>query len=140
MQAVTEKNWWERNWKWFVPVIVLTALLLFAGFFFLIFSFVQGIMKASEPYKVAMQAATANATVQEKLGTPINEGFFISGTVKTNNHSAEADMVIPLNGPAGSATLYVTADKVADQWQYKRLFIVINESKQGINMLEHMNK
>ena len=36
------RNWWERNWKWFVPSGCLTLILLGCLFIGLIFTVVMG--------------------------------------------------------------------------------------------------
>ena len=32
MNQPQERNWWNRNWKWFVPVGCLGAIVLIVGF------------------------------------------------------------------------------------------------------------
>jgi hypothetical protein len=45
------RNWWDRNWKWFVPVGCLGSLILFLGFIAAIMLLVFGMMKSSGAYK-----------------------------------------------------------------------------------------
>jgi len=45
------RNWWDRNWKWFVPVGCLGSLILFLGFIAAIMLLVFGMMKSSDAYK-----------------------------------------------------------------------------------------
>src|SRR5947209_11013610 len=66
------RNWWQRNWKWFVPLGCLTSLGAVVIFVLCIVAVVFGAMKSSEPYKYAMAHAQADARVQSALGSPIH--------------------------------------------------------------------
>lgn len=114
------RNWWQRNWKWCVPVIVITPVLLCGGFFTLIFSFVFGMMKNSEPYQHSLKLATNNAQIQAVIGTPIKPSFFITGNINITNNNGNADLSYSLTGPKGSVQLDVVAQKQMGTWSYTR--------------------
>lgn len=118
-------GWWSRNWKWFVPVGCLTLILLFCLFLGLIIGVVMTSMKSSDAYKQAVAKARANPTVVEKLGTPIEEGFFVSGNINVQNNSGDADLQIPISGPKGKAVIHAVARKSAGKWEYSRLTIAL---------------
>lgn len=118
-------NWWSRNWKWFVPTGCLTLILLFGLFIALIFGVVMGSIKSSDAYKQAVARARANPTVVESLGTPIAEGYFVSGNISVQNDRGNADLQIPISGPKGKAVIYAVAVKSAGQWEYSRLSVAI---------------
>ncbi|MGH9669098.1 MAG: cytochrome c oxidase assembly factor Coa1 family protein [Terriglobales bacterium] len=120
-----QPGWWSRNWKWFVPVGCLTLILLFCLFIGLIFSVVLTSMKSSDAYKQAVAKARANPTVVEKLGTPIEEGLFVTGNINVQNNSGDADLQIPISGPKGKAVIHAVARKSAGTWEYSRLTIAI---------------
>lgn len=120
-----QPNWWSRNWKWFVPAGCLTLILLFCLFIGLIISVAMGAMKSSDAYKQAVARARANPTVVEKLGTPIAEGYFVSGNVNVQNDMGNADLQIPISGPKGKAVIHAVAVKAAGQWEYSRLTVAI---------------
>ena len=121
----TPPNWWSRNWKWFVPTGCLTLILLFGLFIALIFSVVMGSMKSSDAYKQAVARARANPTVVESLGTPIAEGYFVSGNINVQNDRGNADLQIPISGPKGKAVIYAVAVKSGGQWEFSRLSVAI---------------
>ena len=125
--AVTapQPGWWSRNWKWFVPVGCLTLILLFCLFLALIFTVVMGSMKSSDAYKQAVAQARANPTVVEKLGTPIQEGYFVTGNINVQSDSGDADLQIPISGPKGKAVVHAVARKSAGKWEYSRLTVAI---------------
>ncbi len=118
-------NWWSRNWKWFVPTGCLTLILLFGLFIALIFGVVMGSIKSSDAYKQAVARARANPTVVESLGTPIAEGYFVSGNINVQNDRGNADLQIPISGPKGKAVIYAVAVKSGGQWEFSRLSVAI---------------
>lgn len=120
-----QPGWWSRNWKWFVPVGCLTLILLFCLFIGLIVGIAMTSMKSSDAYKQAVATARANPTVVEKLGTPIQEGFFVSGNINVQNNSGDADLQIPLSGSKGKAVIHAVAHKSGGTWEYSRLTIAL---------------
>jgi len=136
MNQKQNKNWWGRNWTWFVPVGCLGSLGLFAAFIALIVSLVFGIMKSSDVYKNAFSRAKENPAVQNVIGIPIEKGMWVAGNINVNNSSGQADLSIPIAGPKGKATIYVVASKSAGQWTFSTLTVEIKESGQKINLLE----
>jgi hypothetical protein len=114
-------GWWSRNWKWVVPTGIVAVVGGIAGFIYLIFSLVMGLMKSSEPFKHAMERANASEQVQVALGTPVEPGMFIMGSINTSGASGNASLAIPVSGPKGGGTLYVEARKSAGTWTYSTL-------------------
>jgi len=129
-------TWWGRNWKWFVPVGSLGALVLLAGFIASIMFFVFGVMKSSDAYKDAVAKARTHPSVQESIGTPIEEGMFVTGNINVSGPSGNASLSIPLSGPKGEATLFVEAEKSAGQWTCSTLVVEIKATQQRIDLLE----
>lgn len=129
------RNWWSRNWKWFVPSGCLTILLLFAIFIFGIISFVFGIMKSTDVYKDTLAKVRAEPAVIEALGSPIKDGMFFSGSTNVNGASGEANLAIPISGSKGKGTIYVVAVKSAGLWNYTILAVEISETKKRIDLL-----
>ncbi|MBL8205502.1 MAG: cytochrome c oxidase assembly factor 1 family protein [Blastocatellia bacterium] len=135
MQPQPQKNWWGRNWKWFVPTGCLTMLLACAGFVTLIFSIVLGSLKSSDVYNESLAKARTNAQVTAALGTPVEPGFWVSGNISVENSSGNADLSIPISGPNGSGTIYVTATKSAGRWNYSTMICEISSSGNRVNLL-----
>ncbi len=135
MQLQPPKNWWGRNWKWIVPTGCLTMLLMCGGFVALIFSIVLGSLKSSDVYKESVAKAQANPQVTVALGTPVESGFWVSGNINVSGSGGHADLSIPISGPQGSGTIYVTATKSAGQWNYSTMVCEISSSGNRINLL-----
>lgn len=123
---VPPPNWWNRNWKWFVPVLVVTGMALFAAFLLAIFSFVFGMMTSSEPYQTGLLRARADAAVVAALGEPITPGYFVQGSINNSGASGEANLAVPLEGPRGKASLYIEATRSAGDWHYRTLLVKID--------------
>jgi len=135
-------NWWGRNWKWFVPVLVvggLTAMVAFVSLLFFgiteLMSGVREMITSSPPYQMAMERTEGNPAVVDALGLPIEEGFVTSGNVSTSGTSGDADFAIPLVGPKGEGTLYVVARKSVGQWTLSQLVLAVSGSGDRIDLL-----
>jgi hypothetical protein len=115
------KNWFDRNWKWFVPLVVVVFFTLIGGFVAALLFGVSHMMRDSIPYQVAVDRATKNPTVQAELGAPIKVGWFTSGSINLNGPSGSASLAIPLNGPKGEGVVYVEAKRRAGVWRYETL-------------------
>lgn len=127
-------GWWQRNWKWVVPVSVVSAIGLCAALIFGIFSLVMGLIKSAEPYKDSLAKAVANPQVQAALGAPVTDGFFISGNVSTAGTTGSASMEIPISGPRGKGNIYVEARKSAGVWTYSTLEVAIPGQPERIQL------
>ena len=134
-QPASAPGWWSRNWKWFVPTgCCLTPLVLggaFAAFMVLV---IFGAMKQTDVYQTALARAKADQRVTSALGTPIDEGWFLSGNTKVSGSSGEADLTIPISGPNGKGTIYVVATKFAGEWTYSKLAVKIDSSGETIDL------
>ena len=128
------RNWWDRNWKWFVPTGCLTVLVLFAGAILSIVMLAMGMMKQSEAYAGAMRAARAHPALEAAIGAPLEEGRWFSGNFEETGPSGKASIAIPLTGPRGAATIYVEATKSAGQWHYDVLVAQVEASGERIDL------
>jgi hypothetical protein len=91
-QPVTSKpNWWNRNWKWFVPLGCFTVAVLFFAFVGSILVIVFSAMKSTDVYKEALARAKTDPAVIEVLGSPIKDGFLLSGNTNVNGASGESN-------------------------------------------------
>lgn len=129
-------NWWQRNWKWFVPTGCLTLLAFAALFVVCIIFFVFSVMKSSDAYKIAVARAKTDHRVVAALGTPIKDGMFSSGKTNVNGPSGDADIAIPIFGPKGKATIYVVATKSEGQWSFSKLNVKIDGTGETIDLSE----
>jgi Cytochrome oxidase complex assembly protein 1 len=135
-QPATQKpNWWTRNWKWFVPLGCLSVALLLLVFVGSILVIVFSAMKSTDVYREALARAKADPAVIEALGSPIKDGFLVSGNTNVNGASGESNLAIPISGPKGKGTIYVSANKSLGQWNYLRRVVEVGQTHQRIDLL-----
>lgn len=133
--VVDKRNWWDRNWKWFVPTGCLGFLVLFglciAGLFF----GVTSMMENSDAYKESITAVQNNKLAVEKLGNPIETDGMIQGSINTSNETGNCNLQIPLKGPKGKGTLFVVATKKG-KWKYDQMSVYIEKTDEEIDLLQ----
>jgi hypothetical protein len=113
----------------------LSSLVLLVAFVGSIALIVFSAMKSTDVYKEALARTKANPAVIEALGSPITEGFLVSGNTNVNGASGEANLSIPISGPNGKGTVYVAASKSLGRWNYSGLVVEIGKSHQRIDLL-----
>jgi len=110
--------------------------LMFLVFIGSILVIVFSAMKSTDVYKEALARAKANSVVIEALGSPIKDGFLVSGNTNVNGASGESNLAIPISGPKGKGTIYVSANKSLGQWNYSGLVVEIGQTHQRIDLLQ----
>ena len=129
--TAARRGWFSRNWKWFVPLI----LIVIVGLPVALIGSVFAAMKNSDAAKESVLKAQGNPRVAQKLGTPIKEGWLVSGSINTSTTSGDADLAVPISGSKGQAKIYVTANKATGTWNYSVMEVAIEGSNERINLL-----
>jgi hypothetical protein len=126
------KGWWERNIIWVVIggslLVVAAGAAVIGSIVFLVF----GLLKSSDAYQIAVQAAQNDPRVIAQLGEPIRPGWWMSGSVETSGSSGSADLQIPISGPQGSATVYAVAERRGGAWTFQVLACDVKETGERI--------
>ena len=125
------KSWLGRYWIWLLAALLLCGALFVFG----IFSLIIGAMRGSDVAKEAVARAQSNALVAQRLGAPISEGWFVSGSINVSTGSGDADLTVPISGPKGKGTVYVKAMKTAGRWDYSLMQAAIDGSGDRIDLL-----
>jgi hypothetical protein len=133
--AIRKLNWWQRNWKWFVPLGCVTVAMLFLMFVGSILVIVFSAMKSTDVYKEALARAKTDPAVIEALGSPIKDGFLISGNTNVNGATGESNLAIPISGPKGKGTIYVSATKTLGQWNFSGFVVEVGQTHERIDLL-----
>ena len=136
LPAVPRRGWWQRHWRWAVPLLCLFGTAAFAGFIALIVFVVFESMRSSDAYTTAMQRTREHPQVTEALGTPIEPGWYVSGQINVSGPSGEASLQIPISGPKGEGDIYVEAEKNAGRWTYSTLIVGVVGLDEPIDLLE----
>lgn len=135
MNSNQTTSWWQRNWKWMVPIgctgMIALLMLAIGGIVMLAMS----MMKSSDAYDQAMNAARGHPELRQALGEPIEDGYFPQGNISIEGSSGKADLTIPLSGPKGEARLYVIAEKQAGQWRFLTLEAELKPDGRRVDLL-----
>lgn len=99
---------------------VAVPLLLVAIFGAGIFGFV-GAMAHSDVIDLAIERAEADPRVIEALGTPLERGLLIQGSIQIENDRGSADVVVPVTGPKGEGELWAVGTREGGEWRLERL-------------------
>ena len=119
-----------------MPLGCFTAALMFLVFAGSIVVIVFSAMKSTDVYKEALARAKANPAVIEALGSPIKDGFLVSGNSNVNGASGESNLAIPISGPKGKGTIYVSATKSLGRWVYSGLVVEVSGTHKRIDLLQ----
>ena len=119
-----------------MPLDCLTVSVLFLAFVGSILVIVFSAVKSTDVYREALARAKADPAVIEALGSPIKDGFLVSGNTNVNGASGESNLAIPISGPKGKATIYVSASKSLGQWNYSGLVVEVGQTHERIDLLQ----
>ena len=84
--------------------LVLVALL--GAFGAAIFAFVFKALGESEAAQASLREAQASTVLIEEIGEPMTVGWLVMGSVNVSNDSGEADIIVPIEGPKGTASVH----------------------------------
>ncbi|MGA7634616.1 MAG: cytochrome c oxidase assembly factor Coa1 family protein [Terriglobales bacterium] len=125
------KGWFARNWKWFVPAL----LIVFLGLPLAILGSVFAAIRSSDAATESLLRAQSNPLLVHELGAPIEEGWLVGGSINVSGTSGDADLAVPISGSKAKGKIYVTAHKAAGVWSYSVMEAAIDGSNQRINLL-----
>ena len=89
--------------------------------------FVFGAIKSTDVYKGARDRAINDPRVIAALGTPIETGWWVSGSVNVNTtDGGHANIKFPISGPKNKAKVeaVATIDPSTGKWVYTRLMVL----------------
>jgi len=105
-----------------VTAVLLGIMLLIAGFALGLMS----LMRTSDVYVGALARVKASPAAEAVLGSPIHEGYFIRGRIKSGTTTGRAKLQVPLSGPKGHGNLEIIATKTGGEWHYSRLGLTVD--------------
>lgn len=132
------RSWWSQNRKWILASLAgVFALLLFvAGLVFWVLSMIRD----STVTRLAMAYAKQDTVIQQKLGTPIELGWLMSGSIQTSGSSGRARLALPLRGPKGSGVLYALADREGGEWRFSTLVMKVEGESEPVDLLRDQSR
>ncbi len=142
-ELIEQKSWWKRNWKWFVPVsgilLILISIFISSGMVGTSTDLVQAYAD-TELYNQAVEKVKSDKRVTDLLGEikPIDKLAILEGHVEYSNDNKTVNSSIRLVGTNGKASMDISADRIDNTWNYKKINIRIKkpiENKQIIEIL-----
>jgi hypothetical protein len=127
-----QTDWWGRNWKWFVALTASVALVAIGGFVAAIFGFIR----SSDAYTGALARARSSPAVVDAIGAPITDGFLVTGNISTTGDSGAAELEIPVKGPRGAGSIFVTASKRLGVWHFDHMIVRVDATRRNIDLSE----
>jgi hypothetical protein len=101
-----------------------------------LFVFVFSVIKRSDVYREAYTRAANDPRVVAALGTPIEKGWWVMGSVHIDDNTGTANIDFPISGPKGNARVHAAASRESDAWSYSSL--VVRPAAGGeIDVLHH---
>ena len=142
-ELIKQKSWWNRNWKWLVPVsgILLIFAILISSGMGRIGADLAKAYSDTELYENALKKAKSNQKVTELLGEikPIDKLAILEGEVHYTNDNRTVSSTIRIKGSKGKARMDIIADRINNKWSYKKINVRIKnppEKKQTIEIIK----
>lgn len=127
-KAAERQHLLGRRWKGYLAVLL--------GVMIVAVCFAFEMIRNSDVSKNAFAMANTNAIVLQRLGEPLNRGFFTSGTIEISGPSGHADIAIPISGPKGKRTIYAVARKSTGHWQFVTLEVAFSGDDRRLDLLK----
>jgi|SRR5690606_13627602 len=142
-ELIKQKSWWKRNWKWIIPacgVILISITIFFSSGMSGIATDLAQAYADTELYEKAIEKVTSNEKATELLGEikPIDKLAILEGHVEYSNDNKTVNSSIRIIGTNGKASMDISADRIDNEWNYKKINIRIKkpiENKQTIEIL-----
>lgn len=125
------RSWLGRNWGKLLAAAFLCVVFFVVG----IVTLLMGALRGSDVAKEAIARAKSNPLLAQRLGTPIDEGWFVGGSINVSPGAGDADLSVPISGPKGKGKVYVTAQKTAGTWAYSLMVATVEGSSDKIDLL-----
>ena len=134
---VEQKNWFKRNWKWFVPATVVFIFVL--GFF--LTSNSQGNLtdvvyayNDAALYEKAIEKSNSNKRVLQTIGIiqPIDKLAILEGNAAYSNDKNMVKLSLRIKGYKENGKLDIIAKKLGSEWIYKKIIVRTKKSKEEI--------
>jgi len=129
----TKRGWFGRNWKWFIPVSLLSALVIGGGIGFFV-SFGPNLkLKGTQAYTDTVKAVTNDAAVKAALGDNIKVDTFL-GMPSGSHEERTIQLVFPIKGSQGRGDVQSTAQLINGVWGLSRVVVKTGQAEIKIDV------
>ena len=123
----TRQSWLQAHWKLVLAASVGLALCATIAVF--------ASLRSSDVVKLAVATAESNSALADRLGRPLDTGWFVTGKLEVTPASGHAELAIPVSGPKGKGTIYVDGRKRAGVWHLDMLQFGAEGSGERLDLL-----
>ncbi|MBX7075570.1 MAG: cytochrome c oxidase assembly factor 1 family protein [Pirellulales bacterium] len=120
LSSPAKRSWWQRNRFWFLPLLILSPVLLCCVPCGGVFYFMQSMAKNSKAHGLVLEAIRGDARVIEALGEPIDESFVFGGG---DPNLGPFNLFSWISGPKNKGTVEALVVREGDQWVIARLIV-----------------
>ena len=118
-----------------IALIVLASLIaLMVILFVVVFASVRSTLRSSEVYAQAMSTLQSNPEAVQMLGSPVEAGKAVNGSINVSNGSGDAELSIPVSGSIQKGDLIALAERNSGQWQIYLLELQL-QNGESLNLL-----
>ncbi len=130
-------TWFKYNWKWALPMVALGIFVPVTSFIFVTIILISYLtVRTSTIYKQAMVAVRTDDRIVELIGSPIQPGLFVLGTISRRTSGTMVNLTIPLYGPEGKATAFAVAAKTEGNWDFTTLQVQVKSRQAHVDLLK----
>jgi hypothetical protein len=129
-----QPTWYQRNRRWFVPVLICAAILVIASFVGGVFSAVEYFVHSSYPYRLAVKTAGESPELAAIMGSPMHVGFLAAGSINSSGPEGNVSISVPISGPTGKGDIIVVAKKHANRWTFESFEVDVAGREQPIQL------
>ena len=140
-ELIVNKSWFARNWKWFLPCILIVILLCTVVITSTSKNDLANISQAYAEdalFENAIEKANKNKRVLETIGTiqPIDKLAILEGNTIYTNDNNNVELSVRIKGAGGNGKLDISARKKGTEWDYTKISIRIKNPKEEIAVLK----
>lgn len=107
--------------------MLLGALLSFVLFMGVVWAGCSTFLKNNRAYERGVETALKDSIVAEALGAPVEEGWFLNGTVEGDGIESRGVWRVRLVGADRSGTLQITGLKRGGDWRVVAMSLKVDE-------------
>lgn len=139
-ELVRNKNWFNRNWKWILPSILITILLLTVAITTTSKNDLTNITQAyaeNSLFEKAIEKANSNKKVLERIGKikTIDKLAILEGNTLYTDNNNSVELSVRVQGTKGNGKLDISAYKNGKEWKYKTISLRTKNPKEKIKIL-----
>lgn len=112
-------------------LLVLASLVFLTGIAAVAFAFIRN----TEPVKASLAAARSSIELKQAVGEPIEMGWLVTGSFRSENNQTEAEVTFPVAGPRGQASIHAVGKRAGSaKWQFSEMNATVDLTGQVIEL------